>query len=248
MRTSQNLRRVYLLLMLLAGLFGLFYVLTSHLAFMTNAIRYDAINLTNISTAIFRMECVLLPAIFMMPRNGYFPKVILLKSLLVVLGLTCMAGVMWVFKYLSYVSLRDIFDPKLMYNYQGIHTNYIAINRFLWGNQGGDGVIFSLVLSLMYIVMGALAHKTRFTVAVGFTLIAAFRVGAPLVELVISGDKYMYIQWLDHNMFWTVSAFLFLVGLWIATRSDEVWLDLVWGEPLEEETDEDDDYIDNDEY
>ncbi len=231
--------RLYRLMMLLAILFGMCYVLTAYLDFVKKIIIYDAVTLTNIATAVFRLECVILPLVFALPRNPYFPKIVLLKFFLALFCLTCLAGVMWFFQYSNYYSFREMFNTEHMYNYQGIKQYYISINRFLWANHGVAGVVLSFVLSMMYLVSGVCMHKGRITVASIFTVIALFRTVAPIVVACATGDwKLYYDAWIVKNTFWLVSELFFVAGIWIAAKSDDIWLDCVWGEydaPTEEE-------------
>ncbi|MBQ7793447.1 MAG: hypothetical protein IJ366_02900 [Clostridia bacterium] len=230
MRISLSERKTYGIIMLAAACAGLLYVITSHISFVINAIKYSAVTLTNISTGIFRLECLVLPLAFMMPRNRYFPKILLLKCLMILFCITGLAGVMWVFQYLNYISLREIFDSDKMYLYQGIKINYIAANRFLWGNQGFAGVVLSFILSVMYGVSAALIHKHRHVVAVCFSAICAFRLIAPMICIPAGGDLSMFGEWFGHNAFWIISGILLNVAIWRAAKSDAHWINLVWSE------------------
>ncbi len=231
MSASQKFNRIYVGLMLMAVFFGMVYVMTAHLDFIRNAIRYEATTLTNISTAIFRAECVFVPFMFVLPRNNYIPKIVLLKITMGVVCVTCLAGVMWFFQYLNFYTVREMFDSLNMYIYQSNTQYYIGFNRFMWANQGASGVILSFVLSVMYLLVTTLLHKGRITVAAIFSLIAALRLIAPMC---VATGEYQWtisqLEWLDKNKFWIISEMFFIAGMWVAARSDRYWVDYIWGE------------------
>ncbi len=241
MNTTDRYNRVYMVIMLFAGLFGLMYVMTAYSQFVQNAMKYEAVNTINVMTAILRLDCVLLPLVFVMPKNIYFPKIAIQKILLIILCISSIAGFIWVFQYLSYISMREIFDGNKMYTYQGIQSNYIAVNRFLWGHQGFAGVVLSAVLCIMYGILAAVVEADRKIIAIGYTLICGLRIVAPTVIYLVTRDFTVYKSWLEHNFFCVLSAVIFLAGVWVAARTDEKWLELVWGEvgaPPEEEDEE----------
>lgn len=241
MKVFADKQKVYSVLMRASVVFGVLYILISHMNYLMNMIEYRAIFLTNIVYAFFRLECLALPLVFCLRRNTLFQKILMEKVFLAAFAASALSGVMWVFKYLNYYTLRELFNRDMMYVWQATMTNYIAANRLMWGTTAFDGVILSFVLSIMYFVTALLMHHNRRIVAICFEVIFLFRLVAPIVCIGVGGDTEVYLEWFRNNILWLLSSLCMTAGIRIAAQNDEMWLDNIWGEEMELEFDDDED-------
>ncbi|MBS7297899.1 MAG: hypothetical protein KIG65_02320 [Eubacteriales bacterium] len=236
-----NGRKRYLFLMGMSVVFGIIYVLTSHMDYIMNMIEYRAFTLTNFVYAVFRFECLLLPVIFFVRRNAFFPKILLEKVFLVAFSISALSGVMWAFEYLNYYTFRDLLDTEKMFLYQAITSNYIAANRLMWGTTSLAGVLLSLAISLMYFVAAIMMHRKRKTVAIIFSVIFLIRFISPMICIAVNGELEIYAEWFTNNTMWLLSALFMTIGLWSAAQTDSLWMESIWGEELQLDF-EDDEY------
>lgn len=234
-------RKRYLILMGMSVVFGIIYVLTSHMNFLMNMIEYRAITLTNLVYAVFRLECLLLPLIFFVKRNTFFPKILLEKVFLGVFAIASLSGVMWAFEYLNYYTFRDLLDTEKMFLYQAITSNYIAANRLMWGTTNFAGVLLSFAMSIMYFIAALMMHRKRHTVAIIFSVIFLLRFISPMICIAVNGEPEVYAEWFTNNTTWLLSALFMTLGLWSTATRDSLWMENIWGEELQLEF-EDDDY------
>lgn len=242
MKVFADKQKTYSVLMGASVVFGLLYILTSHMNYMMNMIEYRAISLTNVIYAFFRFECLILPVVFCLKRNVLFPKILLEKVFLIAFAVSALSGVMWVFQYLNYYTLRDLFNRDMMYVWQAYMTNYIAANRLVWGTTAFGGVILSFILSVMYFCTALLMHRNRRIVSVCFAVIFLFRLIMPIVSIAVGGETEIYLEWFKNNTLWLLSSLCMTMGIQIAARNDEMWIENIWGEKLDEFDEEDEDY------
>ncbi|MEE0944342.1 MAG: hypothetical protein UIM24_02675 [Clostridia bacterium] len=240
MKVFADERKRYVFLMGASIIFGIIYVLTSHMDYLMNMIEYRALTLTNFVYSFFRFECVILPVIFVVRRNAYFPKILMEKVLLGAFAVAALAGVMWSFDYLNYYTFRDLLNEEYMYLYQAITSNYIAVNRLMWGTTSLAGIIFSLILSIMYFMTALLMHKYRKIVVGCFTVIFLFRVITPITYICIAGEMQILSEWFIKNLFWVLSALFMTLGIWSTASSDDSWMEHIWGEELQLEFEDED--------
>ena len=233
-------RKRYNFLMGASIILGIVYVLTSHMNFIMNVIEYRAITITNFVYAFFRLECVILPVLFFMRRNAFFPKILMEKVLTGAFAVAALSGVMWAFDYLNYYTFRDLLNKDNMYLYQAITSNYIAANRLTWGTTNLAGVIFSLMVSVMYFVTALLMHRHRKVVAICFTVIFLFRALTPTLYICITGETEILAEWFTNNICWLLSALFMTLGIWSTASSDDMWMEHIWGEELQLEFDDED--------
>ncbi len=230
MLNSVNQRKAYVSLMVLSAVLGIIYILVSHMDFLMNAVEYRAITLTNFCYGIFRLECLVLPLVFVSRRNAFFPKILTEKFLLGLFGVCCLSGVMWIFSYLNYNDFRDLYNDEGMYIYQGITTNYIAANRLMWGTTNFAGVVFSLVLSIMYFATSLLMHRHRGIVAACFAVITLYRILTPIIYMTVLQDFEVFSEWIGNNIFSLLSGAFMTLGIWLVSNDDALWLECIWGE------------------
>ncbi len=239
MRFLADERKRYFFFMGASIVFGIIYFLTSHMSYLMNMIEYRALTLTNFVYAFLRLECLVLPVIFFSRRNVFFPKILLGKAFLIAFALAALSGVMWCFEYLNYHAFRDLLNEEYMLSYQAIMTNYIAVNRLMWGTTNFAGIIFSFILFIMYFTTALLLHCHRKIVVGCFTVIFLFRAITPIIYILISGEMEIMLEWFTKNIFWLLSAFFMTMGIWSTAINDDLWMEHIWGEELQLEFDDD---------
>lgn len=231
-------RKRYFFLMGASIIFGIIYVLTSHMSYVMNMIEYRALTLTNFVYAFLRLECLVLPLILFVRRNAFFPKILLGKAFLFAFAFAALSGVMWCFTYLNYHSFRELLNEEYMYYYQALTTNYIAVNRLMWGTTTLAGIIFSFILFIMYFTTALLLHQYRKIVVGCFTVIFLFRAIAPITYILISGEMEIMSEWFANNIFWLLSALFMTLGIWSTSINDDLWMEHIWGEEYQLEFDD----------
>ena len=241
MKLLSDKNKRYTFLMGAGMLFGILYALTGHMDYIMNMIEYRAFTLTNYVYAFLRLECVILPAHFLMGRNPWLPKIVIQKILMVVFACAALSGVMWAFNYLNVYTFRELLNTEYMYLYQATTSKYIAVNRLMWGTTNLSGIIFSLILAVMYFITGLVSHWHRKAVAVCFTIIGMFRILSPIISICIIGEMEIMGEWFANNVFWALSAIFMTLGIWCAAENDSTWMKYVWGEELQLEFEDDED-------
>lgn len=223
-------RICYKWLMVISAILGSIYFLTSHIQFLLNALDYGALSIPNIMYGMFRLECIVLPIIFLLKRNRFIPKILIEKVVLAFFAAMCLSGVIWIFGFLNYEAFRELFDFDKLYKYQFFQSNYFVGNRLLWGTASITGVFFSLTFTILLIITSMTIQTHRLVVSFLFTLMFAFRLLAPIICLIATGEAEIIGSWLLNNLFSLLSSAAFLAAIFVAARSDELWVGLIWSE------------------
>lgn len=226
-------------LMILSVALGAFFFIDNHLDFIIAAFETAKFNVPNMAYAIIRIfTCLLLPTIFIAPSLFPYSRVRISKWCFFVLGILHLLTITWIaYFFAAGYTITNLFSSIEITFFQQDITNAFVSSQVFWDTYELISVVFTVILSIMYIVLGIFFDDNRKIVRWIVLIILAFRLFTPIVYSLIVNQTLCSSFWFTNNFIELLSYTSFVVALCIASADDETWITSVWDEELNNDED-----------
>ncbi|MBE7015347.1 MAG: hypothetical protein E7417_00770 [Ruminococcaceae bacterium] len=224
-------------LMILSVVLGAGFFIDNHLDFIIAAFETAKFNVPNVSYAFIRtITCLLLPTIFIAPSLFPYSRIRISKWCFISLGILHLLTTTWIiYFFASGYTITNLFSSIEITFFQQDITNAFVSAQVFWDTYDLISVVFTVILSIMYILLGIFFDDNRKIVRWLVLSILAFRVLTPIVYSLIVNQTLCSSFWFTNNLIELLSYTAFIVGICIASIDDETWIKAIWDEETHNE-------------
>lgn len=221
----------FMLASLIAG--AVFFV-SNHLDFIIKAFENTKFNLPNICYAIIRIfTCILIPTTFLAPSLFRYSRIRITKIFFWILGILHFLTITWIFYFLSSgYTFGELFDGSTALLFQMDISNAFVSAQVFWDTYDIISVLFTVILSALYIAMGIMFDDNRVIVRWLYVGIVLYKILVPILYNLIANHVACSSFWITNNFTELLAMILFGVAIVIASMDDKTWTTCIWDEEM----------------
>jgi len=219
-------------LMISSLIIGIVFFITNHLDFIIAAFEHTKFNVPNISYAIMRIfTCIILPTIFIAPSLFPYSRIKFAKACYWILAILHLLTLTWlIYFFASGYVFENLFSSVAVTFFQQNITNAFVSAQVFWDTYELISVLFTLILSGLYIALAITFDDNRKIVRWLCIVILAFRVLTPIIYNLIVNQIFFSSFWFTNNFVELLASLAFVAAICIASSDDETWSEAIWDE------------------
>lgn len=241
MKDTYASRHLYYAFTAVSLLMGCIFFFTNHLDFIIAIIDTHKFNIPNIAYTLIKIVgAMIIPAFFLVPSMFEFGRIKSIKISFITLGVLYALTAVWIFYFLAANPAGELFSKESITAFQGNKSNPFVSSFAIWDTYSIAGTIFSLIYAAMLIYTGINFDDNRVIVRNCMFILFALKILLPVLYNIIFQNRILSVFWLTNNYADFVSFTLLTASVFIASLSDQSWIELIWDEhSIDDITDED---------
>ena len=239
MENSFVQRYTFKFLMFLSLISGLIFLYSNHIDFISAAMEYNKMNVSNIGYVFLRIfGGVFIPLVFIVPSFFEYGRIKLARIFLILYGVSHIFAVSWIFYFLASQPALDIFASEKIGTF--LTNGGFVYPVSFWDNHSLVSAFFALVYGIVAIYTGLDFDKDKSTAKARVWLLLTLRIALPLLYNILAQGRVFSVFWLTNNALEIASQLFFTVAIMFASFNNYTWIELVWDEIAFVENDDSD--------
>ncbi|MBR4721242.1 MAG: hypothetical protein IK057_05715 [Clostridia bacterium] len=231
METSFTKRYTFKALISLSLILGIIFFYVDHIDFISSAIEYGKMNVSNIGYALLRIVGgIFIPAIFIIPSMFEYARIRLTKICFIVYGACHLLTLSWIIYFLFTQPAGQIFDPNKVTEFL-FNGGYVYQITF-WDTYGLISVLFSIIYGIAAIYTGMKFDKEKETVKWLLVLLLALRLLLPFLNNIFFQGRVYSLRWITTNYLELASQLSFTLAVFLAAIENSTWIEFVWDQMI----------------
>lgn len=223
---EENLKRITATFFFVVALvFNLYYLKTTHFEFMLSLFHYRMFNASALAYTVMRFAYILLPIFFVVPALA-IEKVKRLKITFYIIAVMYIIGNSWIIYFLAENPFSMFNDMYAVMDY--LQLNALNFDYLVWDSYDLYGILFSTVEAVIYWFVGYYIDKDAKKATTFYWVSLILSIILPFIYVfVLSGIGSFSSMWLRKNTVIFTSGIFMGISLQIASTSQRLWYNLV---------------------
>ena len=227
MENSFTQRYTFKFLMLLSLVSGLIYFYTNHIDFISVAMEYNKMNVSNIAYAFLRIfGGIFIPVVFIVPSMFEYGRIKLARAGFIAYGICHLLSLSWIIYFFITQPASDFFSQAKVAEF--LKEGGFVYSFTFWDTYGHSGTFFSIIYGILAIYTGICLDRDKGIVKMLVSLLFTLRIVLPLLANMIAEGRIFSLFWLTNNALELVSQLFFTIAIIIAGSSNYTWIEFVW--------------------
>ena len=227
MENSLKKRYIFKSLMLLSLISGLFYFYMNHIDFISSALAYNKMNVSNIGYTFLRMfGGIFLPVVFIVPSMFEYGRIKLARAGFIAYGICHLITASWIIYFLVSKPASDILSQAKVLEF--LKEGGFVYSITFWDTYGLLGTVFSIIYGIVAIYTGICIDRDKAIAKMLVLLLFTLRILLPLFSNMLTEGRIFSLFWITNNALQIASQLLFSIAIMIAGSSNYTWIELVW--------------------
>lgn len=238
METSFTDRYIFKALILLSFLLGITFFYVDHIDFISSAIEYGKMNVSNVGYTLLRIVGgIIIPALFIIPSMFEYARIRLTKISFIIYGACHLLTLSWIISFLISQPVSQIFNDNSI-------TSFLSDNGYVyqftfWDTYSLISVLFTLIYGILAIYVGMNFDKDKKTVKWLLVILLAVRLLLPFFNNVLFQYRVYSLRWITTNYLELASQLCFTLAIFFASIENSTWIEFVWDQIILIENDDD---------
>ena len=203
------------IIMFFAVVISLFFLFDQMIPFIKSAVSLHVMNWQTIPYMIYALLLILLP-VTLLSHSMRISKTRLLRAIFFCFAATILIG-----------SVGDLITYRFFIGYNFSEGDAVFVN-ILWNMPNLLGVLFSLIIAVLYIALGIQIRYKRRVSYILYLVIFLLSALAPFLYTYIATGYLPRETWIKKAAFIIPEQLLILISLSICVTSRELWVKHIW--------------------
>lgn len=231
-------RYIFKSLITISLILGIVFFYVNHIDFISSAIEFGKMNLSNIGYALLRIVgCIIIPALLIIPSMFEYARIKLTRISFIVYGACHLLTISWIAYFLFKQPIGELFNPDSVTRFL-VGGGYVYQLTF-WDTYGLISVLFSIIYGVAAIYTGIYFDKDKDAVKWIVVLLLAIRLVLPLLNNIFFQGRVYSLFWITNNYLELASQLCFTLAIFFAASENASWIEFVWDQIIFLENDED---------
>ena len=240
METSFTKRYLFKALIATSLILGIVFFYFDHIDFISSAIEYGKMNVSNVAYALSAIISVLIiPAIFVIPSMFEFGRIKLAKISFIVYGVCHILSIVWIIYFFCTQPGIDFFNGDKVSNF--LVSGGFVYPFTVWDTYGVVSILFSIGYGIAAIYTGLHFDKEKDTVKWLVLLLLLLRLFLPFLNNIIFQQRVYSLYWISTNYLTLASQLCFTIAIFIAATENSTWIEFVWDQIVFSHNEDDED-------
>ena len=233
-------RYTFKFLMFLSLVAGLVYLYTDHIDFISAAMEYNKMNVSNFGYVLLRIiGGVFIPAVFIVPSMFEFGRIRLARIFFIAYGICHLLTISWVIYFVANCPYIDIFSTAKVTDFL---TEHGFVDPFtFWDTYSLMSVLFAIIYGVAAIYTGINLDKDKSLAKTFVCVLFTLRIVLPLLYNIMAQGRFFSLFWLTNNATALAAQLLFTVAIVYAGANNYTWIEFVWDQIAVVETEDGED-------
>lgn len=241
METSFTKRYAFKILISVSFILGIVFFYVNHIDFISSAIEYGKMNVSNLGYALLRIVGgLIIPATFIIPSMFEYGRIKLARISFIAYGICHLLTLSWIIYFFALQPAGDFFNPDKVMHFLRVDGGFVYQFTF-WDTYGLISILFSIIYGVAAIYTGIYFDKEKNTVKWLVFLLLALRVLLPFINNIAFQGRVYSLFWITNNYLELAAQLCFTIAIFVAASENSSWIEFVWDQIAFSENEDDED-------
>lgn len=227
METSFTKRYMFKSLMIIALILGITFFYLNHIDFISSALEYGKMNMSNIAYAVLQIiGGLVIPAVFIIPSMFSFGRIRLARISFIAYGICHLLTILWMINFFMGNRFLDIFSVTKLSDFF-VNNGYVY-QLTIWDTYTLASLLFSIIYGVAAIYTGLYFDKDRNIAKWFVAALLLLRLILPFINNIIFQGRLYSLFWISNNYLLLAAQLCFTLAIFIAGSEDPTWIEFVW--------------------